>query len=83
MDRNTFTGVFLILIIIVGSTYLLRPSEIDIKREKLVQDSIARAAAGKAPATAPAAAASTAKAPVGDSAALKGPFGSSRTGENK
>lgn len=83
MDRNTFTGLFLILVIVIGSTYLLKPSEIEINREKLVQDSIARTKAGKPLATAPAAAANTVKAPVVDSAALKGPFGSSRIGENK
>jgi YidC/Oxa1 family membrane protein insertase len=44
MDRNTFTGLFLILIILVGSTFLLKPSEEDIKKEKarMVQDSIAK-----------------------------------------
>ncbi len=40
MDRNTFTGLFLILIILVGSTFLLKPSEEEIKR-KASQDSIA------------------------------------------
>ncbi|RKD14393.1 preprotein translocase YidC [Pelobium manganitolerans] len=43
MDRNTFTGLFLILVILVGSTFLLKPSEEEIKREKFVQDSIAAA----------------------------------------
>lgn len=44
MDRNTFTGLFLILIILVGSTFLLKPSEEDIKKEKarITQDSIAK-----------------------------------------
>lgn len=41
MDRNTFTGLFLILVILVGSTFLLKPSEEEINREKRVQDSIA------------------------------------------
>lgn len=41
MDRNTFTGLFLILVILVGSTFLLKPSEEEIKREKFAQDSIA------------------------------------------
>src|SRR5690606_28469485 len=40
MDRNTFTGLFLMLIIIVGSVYWMRPSEEEIKREQLLQDSI-------------------------------------------
>ncbi|WP_017258265.1 membrane protein insertase YidC [Pedobacter arcticus] len=41
MDRNTFTGLFLILVILVGSTFLLKPSSEEIKREKFTQDSIA------------------------------------------
>lgn len=40
MDRNTFTGLFLILIILVGSTFLLKPSPEEIK-QKATQDSIA------------------------------------------
>jgi YidC/Oxa1 family membrane protein insertase len=83
MDRNTFTGLFLILIIVIGSTYLLRPSEIEIKREKLVQDSIARAKTGKGPVAAETETANTPKVPVVDSTALKGPFGSSRIGNDK
>nr|WP_294897489.1 membrane protein insertase YidC [uncultured Pedobacter sp.] len=43
MDRNTFTGLFLILVILVGSTFLLKPSSEEIKREKITQDSIAYA----------------------------------------
>lgn len=48
MDRNTFTGLFLILVILVGSTFLLKPSEEEIKREKITQDSIAAVKQGKA-----------------------------------
>jgi len=33
MDRNTFTGLFLILIILVGSTYLMQPL-MKISKEK-------------------------------------------------
>ena len=40
MDRNTFTGLFLILVILVGSTFLLKPSQEEIK-QKARQDSIA------------------------------------------
>lgn len=40
MDRNTFTGLFLILIILVGSTFLLKPSSEEVK-QKAYQDSIA------------------------------------------
>jgi len=37
MDRNTFTGGFLILLIMVGSFYLMKPSAAEIKKEQLVQ----------------------------------------------
>lgn len=46
MDKNTFTGLFLILVILVGSTFFLKPSEEEIKREQFVQDSIAKAKTG-------------------------------------
>jgi YidC/Oxa1 family membrane protein insertase len=83
MDRNTFTGLFLILIILVGSTYLMKPSEEEIKREKLVQDSIALSKTTK---TKPAANINTpvkATSPAVDSNAIKGPFGASLTGSNQ
>jgi YidC/Oxa1 family membrane protein insertase len=83
MDRNTFTGLFLILIILVGSTYLLKPSEQEIKREKQVQDSIA-AVNKKTPLKAkPADTVKTVARPVVDSAALSGPFGAATTGNDK
>ncbi len=81
MDRNTFTGLFLILLIIVGSTYLMRPNDAELKREKFVQDSIKRtqqtqtAGAKKAPESRP-----QAPVQVVDSSLLKGPFGASRIG---
>ncbi len=40
MDKNTFTGLFLILIILVGSTFLLKPNSEELK-QKALQDSIA------------------------------------------
>ena len=82
MDRNTFTGLFLILIILVGSTYLMKPSDQEIKREEYVQDSIKRAQSAR-PATKPQATAQAPTAPVVDSALLKGPFGGARTGNNQ
>ena len=48
MDRNTFTGLFLILVILVGSTFLLKPSSEEIKK-KALQDSVALAQGKKAP----------------------------------
>lgn len=82
MDRNTFTGLFLILIILVGSTYLMQPSDEDIKREKArnTQDSLARI---NQPVKTPAADTSKVAAPAAkiDSAVIKaGPFGSANSG---
>ncbi|WP_431291753.1 hypothetical protein [Pedobacter sp. P26] len=34
MDRNTFTGLFLIMIILAGSFYFLRPNEAEMKKAK-------------------------------------------------
>jgi len=81
MDRNTFTGFFLILVILVGSMYFLKPSEAELKKEQLVQDSIKNAKEGKVSAKKQPAA--TPVTPVIDSALLKGPFGSARTGNNE
>ncbi|RYE23659.1 MAG: membrane protein insertase YidC [Sphingobacteriaceae bacterium] len=76
MDRNTFTGLFLILVILVGSTFLLKPSQEEIRKEqqRKTQDSLRRL--GGVNRKAPTAAASfTAQKPAIDSAALKGPLG--------
>ncbi len=81
MDRNTFTGLFLILIILVGSTYFLKPSEEDIKREKQVQDSIARTKEKTNPAANFNNQPQTAH-PVVDSSLVKGPFGAAHIGTN-
>ncbi|MGV3546169.1 MAG: membrane protein insertase YidC, partial [Pedobacter sp.] len=76
MDRNTFTGLFLIMIILAGGVFFMKPSEAEIKREKQVQDSIANAGK-KAPAkTQPAVEA----VKTVDTAALKGPFGANIVG---
>ncbi len=87
MDRNTFTGLFLILIILVGSTYLMQPSDEDIKREKAkqTQDSLARVT--KTEVSPSAALPDTAKAvaaPAIDSTLIKsGPFGAAQSGSNE
>lgn len=76
MDRNTFTGLFLILVILVGSTFLLKPSQEEIRKEqqRKTQDSLRRL--GGTNRKAPTANASfTPQKPVIDSAALKGPLG--------
>src|SRR5690606_38393716 len=85
MDRNTFTGLFLMLIIIVGSVFLMRPSEEEIKREKLLQDSIALSkTAGNANSgavnTANTADTAATGQPVQDSVVASGPFGSAKNG---
>ncbi len=34
MDRNTFTGLFLIMIVLAGSFYFFKPSQVEIKKEQ-------------------------------------------------
>ncbi|HXH99882.1 MAG TPA: membrane protein insertase YidC [Sphingobacteriaceae bacterium] len=83
MDRNTFTGLFLILVILVGSTYLMQPSKEELKKEKFVQDSIARS---KNPSVKTKPLITPEKsnvAPVIDTALLKGPFGAARVGNDQ
>ncbi len=80
MDKNTFTGLFLIMIVLAGSFYFFKPTEAELKREseRITADSIAKNSATAAAAPV-ATTAATAPAPL-DSAALKGPFGSNLTG---
>lgn len=81
MDRSTFTGLFLILIILIGSFYLTKPSEEEIKKEQQRQDSIAQAPA-QAPSQdrADSLAQQSMLATDIDSSAMRGPFGASKTG---
>lgn len=79
MDKNTFTGLFLIMIVLAGSFYFFSPSEVEIKRERerIQADSIKKAG------TPTQAAASDLKpnpAVQPDSAILNGPFGSNLSG---
>ncbi|MDN3547083.1 membrane protein insertase YidC [Mucilaginibacter aquaedulcis] len=87
MDRNTFTGLFLIMAIIAGSIYLLKPSDAELKKERLVQqqDSLKKAMLAKAnsPASAKADTGKGAKTAVVDSAILKTPFGAASLGSEK
>ena len=85
MDRNTFTGLFLILIILVGSTFLMQPSDEDIKREKAKQsqDSIARVKKAESPVIVQDST-KTVVLPAIDSTLIKsGPFGSAQSGSNE
>jgi YidC/Oxa1 family membrane protein insertase len=84
MDRNTFTGLFLIMIIMGASIYFMKPSDEAIKKEREVarQDSLKRAGVVKAPATT--AKFDTAKkSAVVDSAVLKTAFGAATVGQEE
>jgi YidC/Oxa1 family membrane protein insertase len=84
MDRNTFTGVFLIMVILAGSFYFIKPSDADIKKEKERNhlDSLRKAGLVKNPA-ATAKFDTTQKNTVTDSAILKTPFGAATAGTNQ
>jgi len=83
MDRNTFTGLFLIMIVLAGSFYFFKPSEAELKKEteRITADSLKKTGTKTSAAAAPAAAITTTAAP--DSAALKGPFGANISGTEK
>ena len=87
MDKNTFTGLFLIMIIMAASFYFMRPSEADLKKERIAQhaDSLKKGLLDKGVSTASKPIDST-KAAVNkqvDSAILKSPFGTSTVGTQK
>jgi len=84
MDRNSFTGLFLIMLIIFGSFYLLKPSKQEIKKEQEKQHIDSLKKAGKIVTPVATAKADTSKAAVKlDSAQLKGAFGSALAGTEK
>ncbi len=86
MDKNTFTGLFLIMIIMAASFFFMKPSQDQLKKEQLVQhaDSIKRGLlpnpAAHKTADSLKAAAQPAKV---DSALLKQPFGAATVGTPK
>src|ERR1700761_4154004 len=85
MDRNTFTGLFLIMIIVFGSFYLMKPSKQELAKqsERLHADSIKRhQIKGQAPGPVVSPKVDSALAKV-DSAQMKGPFGAALTGSEK
>lgn len=81
MDRNTLTGLVLIFAIIAGSFYLLQPSEEEIKRERILQDSIARVRTGTQDPVADSA--TPTKTAIPDSTLLAGPFGGAIADDEK
>lgn len=89
MDKNTFTGLFLIMVIMGASFFFMRPSEADLKKERIQAhaDSVKRGQI-KSPSITAAKAADTSKAkaaatPKVDSALLKMPFGATTIGTQK
>jgi YidC/Oxa1 family membrane protein insertase len=84
MDKNTFTGLFLIMVIMGASIYFMKPSEADIKKEQLTvhQDSIKKGLIKAETATATAAIKTDTAKKTGavDSAVLKSPFGAATIG---
>jgi len=77
MDRNTFTGLFLIMVILGAAVFFMQPSEADLKKErerqKITADSTNKAAK-------PAAVSTIAAPTKPDSATLSGPFGGNIAG---
>lgn len=90
MDKNTFTGLFLIMIIMAVSVFLFKPSDTDLKKERLTEhaDSLKRGLVPKGAEkafkkhTADTAKAAAQVAKV-DSAVLKEPFGAATVGTEK
>ncbi|MBB5397674.1 membrane protein insertase YidC [Mucilaginibacter sp. AK015] len=85
MDKNTFTGLFLIMIIMGVGIWVMKPSEADIKKEQLTvhQDSIKKGlikTQASAATTTVAVKADTVKKAGVDSAVLKTPFGAATIG---
>jgi YidC/Oxa1 family membrane protein insertase len=79
MDRNTFTGLFLIMIVLAGSFYFFKPTEAEMKsiEARNTADSLKKAGVVTTPTPTTA---TTALPAAPDSAALKGPFGNNITG---
>ncbi|SHN28874.1 membrane protein insertase YidC [Mucilaginibacter sp. OK098] len=90
MDKNTFTGLFLIMIIMGASFFFMKPSEADLKKERIQAhaDSVKKGQI-KSPAITTAKYVDTSKAKVAavnktvDSALLKSPFGATTIGSEK
>lgn len=83
MDKNTYTGFILIVLIMLGSYFLLKPSDAELKKEQLVQDSIKRAKAAAAVVKANKPDTSKKAITVADSALKKIPFGIATVGSEQ
>jgi YidC/Oxa1 family membrane protein insertase len=83
MDKNTYTGFILIVLIMLGSYFLLKPSDAEMKKERLVQDSIKRAKAAAAAVKATKPDTSKKAVTVADSALKKIPFGVATVGSEQ
>ncbi len=80
MDRNTFTGLFLIMIILAGSFYFLRPNEAEMKKAQETEHLDSLKKAGVTPVQKDTTKTAAIANPAVDSLALKGPFGTAITG---
>jgi len=80
MDRNTFTGLFLIMIILAGSFYFLKPNAAEMKKAKETEHLDSMKKAGVMPVKQDTTKTAAIANPVVDSLALKGPFGTAITG---
>jgi YidC/Oxa1 family membrane protein insertase len=83
MDKNTITGFVLIVLIMLGYYFLLRPSQAELKKEQLVQDSIKRAKTAATASKTVKADTSKTTATVDTSALSKIPFGTATIGSEK
>lgn len=80
MDRNTFTGLFLIMVILGAAVFFMKPSEADIKKEKerVTADSLKKVGTNAVTTSPVATAANPITKP--DSVVSTGPFGANLNG---
>ena len=80
MDRNTFTGLFLIMVILGAAVFFMKPSEADMKkeRERVTADSLKKI--GAKPANTSTAAIIPIPLAKPDSVSSSGPFGTNLNG---
>lgn len=86
MDKKTFTGLFLMLIVIVASVFLMRPSEEEIQKERALQDSIAQArniSIDSSTSSSLDTSVTRSLTPELDSIALSGPFGGAKAAQQE